>query len=288
MKPLPGILTIALLMASARAQPPKATPSPTPAQQPGKHVSLTYPIYQIPKNAVVSPRQDGDAGTRGWSEKLPSLYVLAPNHTGLTTRGQPSLFWYQSGPASTRIELTIIEPKNPKPVLRVGADKVEQGGIHRLPLARYNVKLTPGVLYKWTIALIPDPANRSRDIIASDTIQRIEPDTRLTAALAGSKGLGAAAVYASNGIWYDALEAISDELDASPMNKDIRLLRASLLDRVGLKTAAVAERKIATALSGSAAIDRRGAAYHITGALASTLLNLIPTTGNHLHSSLGC
>ena len=91
---------------------------------------------------------------------MPSLYVLAPNHTGLTTRGQPSLFWYQSGPASTRIELTIIEPKKPKVVLRVAADKAEQGGIHRLPLERYNVTLAPGVVYKWTVALMRFPGGR--------------------------------------------------------------------------------------------------------------------------------
>jgi hypothetical protein len=243
MKSLPGILTIALLMVCARAQTPtpapKHTPAP-PAQHPVKFVPLGY---HVPGNASPSPRQDGDAGSRGWGATMPSLYVLAPNHTGLTTHGQPSLFWYQTGPASTRIEITIVELGRPKPVLRVGADKADQGGIHRIPLARYNVTLTPGVLYKWTVALSPDPANRSRDIIASDTIRRIEPDTQLKASLAGSKGLGAATVYASNGIWYDALEAITNELDAAPKNKDIRFLRASLLEQAGLKSAAVAERK---------------------------------------------
>jgi hypothetical protein len=174
---------------------------------------------------------------------LPSIYALAPNHTGLTTRAQPSLFWYQSGPASTRIELTISDPKNPKPLLRVGADKAEPGGIHRLSLGRFNVKLAPGVLYKWTIALIPDPNNRSRDIVASDTIQRIDPGVQLKAALACSKGLGTAAVYAGSGIWYDALEAVTDEMNASPKNKEIRQQRAALLDQADLKEVATAERR---------------------------------------------
>jgi len=245
MKSLPGIFAIALLSASADAQapaqPPTSTPiPPPPAQQTRKFVPLKY---HPPKNAVAAPRKDGDAGSRGWSVNLPSIYVLAPNHTGLTTRGQPSLFWYQSGPASTRIELTLSEPKNPKPLLRVGADKADPGGIHRLSLGRYNVKLAPGVLYKWTVALIPDPNNRSRDLVASDTIQRIEPDAQLKAAVAGSKGLGTAAVYASSGIWYDALEAISDEMNAAPKDRDIRMQRASLLEQAGLREAAAAERK---------------------------------------------
>jgi hypothetical protein len=244
MKSLPGILAIALLIASAQAQTPapapKGAPSPTPTPRTGKFVPLGY---HVPKNATPSPRQDGDAGSRGWGVTMPSLYVLAPNHTGLTTRGQPSLFWYQTGPASTRIEITIIEPGRPRPVLRVGADKADQGGIHRVLLARYNVTLAPGVLYRWTVALSPDPANRSRDIIASDTIRRIEPDTQLKAALAGSKGLGTAAVYANNGIWYDALEAVSNEIDDAQRNRDIRFLRSSLLEQAGLRKAAAFERQ---------------------------------------------
>ena len=243
MNSLPSTLIIALLLGSAQAQTatpiPKAAPSPTPAPKPGKFVSLSYPVRD---HGSPSTRQDGDAGSRGWGVTVPSVYVLAPNHTGLTTRGQPSLFWYQSGPASTRIEITITEPGRHKPLLRVGADKADQGGIHRIPLARYNITLTPGVLYQWAVALSPDPANRSRDVVALDTIRRIEPDAQLKAALAGSKGLGTAAVYANNGIWYDALEAVSNEIDAAQRNKEIRLLRASLLDQAGLRKAAAVDR----------------------------------------------
>jgi len=244
MKSFPGILMIALLIASTQAQtptpPPKASPSPAPVPGAARYVSLKY---KAPANAIAGIRHDVDAGTRGWNATMPALYALAPNHTGFTTRGQPSLFWYQSSPASTRIELTLIEPKKPKPVLRVGADKADQAGIHRLPLERYNVTLAPGILYKWTIALVPDPASRSQDLIASGTIQRIEPDAQLTSALSGAKGMDKAATYASKGIWYDALETVTNEVDAAPKNKGIRLQRATLLEQAELKEAAASERK---------------------------------------------
>src|SRR5579871_2422271 len=105
------IVTVVFLAASARAQTPAAptTPAPagtpTPEQKPAaaaatpaatestptaKHVRLKY---APPKIAVAGTRVDGDGGSRGSRDKLPSLYVLAPNHTGLTTREQPSLFW---------------------------------------------------------------------------------------------------------------------------------------------------------------------------------------------------
>jgi hypothetical protein len=191
---------------------------------------------------VASTRIDGDGGSRG-GVKQPSLYVLAPNQTGLTTHAQPSLFWYQSAPAGTRFELTVVEPKKPKPLLKVGTEKADQPGIHRLLLAKHEITLTPGVVYRWTIALVPDAANRSQDIIASGTIERLEPAAPLAAALAGAQGVDKAALYASKGYWYDALETITNEIDASPKDRGIRLQRAALLDQAGLKDAAAFERE---------------------------------------------
>jgi len=256
MKFVPGIATFALLALSAQAQtptPPAAsTPNPVPAQTPAgsakdggaatpaRHASLKY---TAPKNATAGTRIDGDGGSRGGGGKQPSLYVLAPNHTALTTQAQPSLFWYQSKPAGTRFELTVIEPKKPKPLLKVGSDKADQAGIHRLLLGKYNVTLTPGVTYRWTIALVPDQANRSQDVVAWGTIQRTEPDAEFVAALASAQGLDKAALYAGKGFWYDALEAVTNAIDAAPKDKDLRLQRATLLDQAGLNDAAASERK---------------------------------------------
>ena len=234
----PTLLALATLFIShAQAQAP-AEPAKAPEAAPAKRGLLKY---SPPKSAATGTRIDGDGASRGSGAKLPSLYVLAPNHTALTTREQPSLFWYQTGAAKTHFEVTLTEPKNPKPLLKVGTDKSDQAGIHRLSLAKQNVTLKPGVAYKWTIAWVPDPANRSQDVVASGSIQRIEPDAKLAAAVADAKGLDKAAAYAQSGIWYDALEAVSNEIDAAPKNKSLHAQRAALLDQAGLKEAAAAE-----------------------------------------------
>ena len=245
MKILSLILTTSIVIAQTHAQPtiePATQPAKPadPATPPAKRPLLKY---TSPRSAVSGTRIDGDGASRGDGSQLPALYVLAPNHTAFTTLGQPSLFWYQSGPASTRFEFTLIEPKKATPVLRGGSDKADQPGIHRISLARNGVTLKSGVLYKWSVALVPDPANRSRDVIASGIIQRIEPDASLTAALAGAEGLDKAAIYAGKGFWYDALEAVTNEIDASPKNKDLYRQRAALLEQAGLKDAAAAERR---------------------------------------------
>ena len=51
-------------------------------------------------------------------EGLPRLSVLAPDHTGLTTQEQPSLYWYLSEPAPYPIDLTIIDDQTTLPLLR--------------------------------------------------------------------------------------------------------------------------------------------------------------------------
>lgn len=241
MKTIALLLTTSLLLAHApaltAAEP--AAPAAAGATPPVKRSLLKY---TPPKTGGSGARIDGDGGSRGSGDKLPSLYVLAPNHTALTTREQPSLFWYQTAAAKMRFELTLTEPKNPQPLLKVATDKAD-GGIHRVSLAKHRVTLKPGVAYKWTIAWVPDPANRSQDVIASGTIQRIAPDAKLTAALADVKGLDKAAVYAQHGIWYEALETVSNEIDAAPKNKALRAQRAALLDQAGLKDAATAERR---------------------------------------------
>ena len=241
MKALALLLTTSLLIshAPAQAQAETAKPADAAPAAPAKRGLLKY---SPPKTAATGTRIDGDGASRGSGDKLPSLYVLAPNHTALTTREQPSLFWYQTGPAKTRFELTLTEPKNPKPLLKVATDKAD-GGIHRVSLAKHGVSLKPGISYKWTIAWVPDPANRSQDVIASGAIRRIEPEAKLTAALADVKGIEKAAVYAQHGIWYEALETVSNEIDAAPKNKDLRAQRAALLQQAGLKEAAASERR---------------------------------------------
>lgn len=233
---LPLLFTVAALAQIA----PDATPVPQPSPARPKRAALTY---TPPKQAAAGTRVDGDAGTRAGKVKLPALYVLAPDHTGLTLSAAPSLFWFQSGPATARFELTLIEPKKPRPLLRVSSEQSEGAGVHRVRLGRHGIQLATGVDYKWTVALVADTANRSQDVIASGTIRRIDPEARLTAELAAA-GLGSrAAVLAQNGIWYDAIEALSDQINDAPRDPAPRQRRAQLLAQAGLTQAAAADRR---------------------------------------------
>ena len=107
-------------------------------------------------------------------------------------------------------------------------------GIHELKVSDYGVKLLPGKRYTWFVSLVVDPERRSRDILASATIERVESVEALATTIAQAGSSQAPFIYAETGLWYDAIAAISSLIDAAPGDLVLRKQRASLLDQVGL------------------------------------------------------
>jgi hypothetical protein len=189
------------------------------------------PEYIPPVRSAPGGRVGGS--TRGPGTP-PTLSALAPDHTGLTIQEQPSLYWYLSKPTSYPIEFTIIDDRAIPPLIERRLSGLLQPGMQRVRLAEYGLRLSVGVLYRWSVALVVDPDNRSRDVIAGGAIERIAPPTELRAKLARAGKTRAPYLYAEAGLWYDALAAISDLIDAAPNDQVLRQERASLLEQVGL------------------------------------------------------
>ena len=193
-------------------------------------------VYKPPLRGAPVVRIDG--GSRGSGISLIGLNVLAPDDTGLTVQEQPSLFWYQSAPADVPFVLTLLVDKQAKPVLQVKLPNAKKCGIQRLRLSDYHVTLVPGVEYEWVVALVVDPDSRSKDVVASGAIERVEPSPAVTARLANSSKTELPYIYAEEGIWYDALAALSDLIEAQPDNGSLRAERSALLEQAGITNAA--------------------------------------------------
>jgi Domain of Unknown Function (DUF928) len=162
------------------------------------------------------------------------LTVLAPDHTALTVSEQPSLYWYISSPTSLSIELTVMDLRTTQPVLETRLAGPVTPGVHRIRLADHGVRLEPGVPYRWFVAIVPDSNRRSRDILAGAAIERVAPPQGLPAKLAQARKEEAASLYAEAGVWYEALAAISEQIDSAPNDAMLRKQRATLLAQVGL------------------------------------------------------
>jgi hypothetical protein len=180
-------------------------------------------------------------GSRGSGDSAVTLDVLAPDEVGTTTQEQPSLFWFQSGPSKAKFELTLIQENKAKPIVQVDFDQASKAGIQRVKLSDHGGKLAVGVEYQWVVALVNDADNRSKDLVASGVIKRIDPSADLKRKIASTSPSSLPGVYADAGIWYDALSTLSDQIETHPDNKGLRHTRGDLLQQVGLKAAARAD-----------------------------------------------
>lgn len=143
----------------------------------------------------------------------------------------------------TLTELTLIEAKAIGPLLETRINTPVQPGVQCVRLADYGVRLSPGLVYRWFVALVVDPDNRSKDILAGGSIERIELPGAVSARLARASREEAPQIYAEAGLWYDALGAFSELIEATPNDPMLRNQRASLLEQVGLSEVAEYERR---------------------------------------------
>ena len=189
------------------------------------------PVYNPPSRGAPGGRIGG--GTRGGGNIF-VLSVLAPDHSGFTTREQPSLYWFISKSTSLPVEVTVMDPQGIKPILETQLPPPTKAGIQRVRLADYNIHLAPGAAYRWFVAVVPDADRRSKDILAGGAIERVALQEDVKAKLAKASDKEVPSVYAQEGLWYDALNSISDLIDAAPQNQELQNQRTALLKQVGL------------------------------------------------------
>jgi hypothetical protein len=190
------------------------------------------PVYVPPKRGAPGGRVGG--GTRGTQRDVFLLSVLAPDHSGLTISEQPSLYWFISGPTSLPVELTVTDRDSGQPILETRLQVPIQPGVHRVRLADHNIRLKPGTTYQWFVTVIPDSDRRSKDILAGGAIERVDVPDALKAKLTTANKSELFSVYAEAGLWYDAVAAISDMIEAAPQDQGLRKQRTALLSQVGL------------------------------------------------------
>ncbi len=225
-----AVLALAALALGTSA--PSADAQGTPAPPQSQPQAAAVPMYNPPLLGAPGGRVGG--GTRGPAREVFVLSVLAPNHTGLTAVDQPTLYWFISNVTQHPVEVTVVDPQGGDPLLETRVPSPSQPGVHRIRLADFGVRLKPGVPYRWFVAVVPDPARRSKDILAGGTVERVDPSEELKKKLAQAGKADLPFLYAEAGLWYDALAALSELIEAAPQDSAPRKQRAAMLAQVGL------------------------------------------------------
>jgi hypothetical protein len=198
--------------------------------------AVAMPVYRPPLRGAPEGRVAG--GSRSPADEMPVLYLLAPDHVGLTTKEQPVLFWFISEVKKHPLELSIIEVSTHEPIFEARLKPPRQPGIQTFRLADHGVRLRIGTLYRCFVRMMPDPAHPSRDLVSFGDVRRVELSETLRMHLKGVPKATHVHVFAEEGLWYDALAAVSDSINTSPKETPYREQRASLLMQAGLKDVA--------------------------------------------------
>ena len=169
-----------------------------------------------------------------------NLIILCPDHTGLTVQEHPSIFWYVNKPVKdVKFKVTVLADSEPEPLFEKTWDADKEVGIQRLDLKDLQKTLEPNTDYKVSVTILLNSSGKSGDVLTSGFIKRITASDKLVSKLlTRPTPAERAIVYARQGIWYDALAAISDQIAADPDNKQLHKTRAELLKQGDLPDAA--------------------------------------------------
>ena len=196
-----------------------------------KPVRVIAPVYVPPRRGAPLARVGG--GTRGAGDKQPFVAVITPEHAGLTSTAQPSLYWYVSEVVQARFEFALINDDEIDPIIEVVSDKQINKGLNSLDLSEHGVKLVPGVAYQWSVALVSDADRRSGDIVSSGQIEYVALNSKQKARRPAADA-EMAVFYAGEGYWYDTFAVLEDMIASNPEDTGLKRQRAALLEQVGL------------------------------------------------------
>jgi hypothetical protein len=173
------------------------------------------------------------------NKSVPVISVLAPDHVGLTLLEQPVLYWFASTKQNLSYEFTLIAETAESPAVEVKLPQPAHPGVQQIKLSDYNVKLSNGERYQWSVSVIMDPEEPSGNIVAKGIIERVDQNKLDKPLPTGFSKADAPTRYAESGLWYDAIMAFSDQIQSDPGNMDLRQQRGLLLEQGGLGEVAV-------------------------------------------------
>jgi hypothetical protein len=208
---------------AAKADATKAEPAKTAPMPLFKPTNLGAPMTRL------------GGATRSATGSVPRTEALVPEVAGRTLQAQPVLYWYLAAKTEERIDFALIGVDPINPMVETTLTGPFESGIQRIRLADHGVTLEPGTEYQWFVRVVPNPDQRLYDRVVGGGIERLEPSAELDAKLAATPQGEAHYALAEAGIWYDALDSLSLQIEAAPENANLRAQRAALFDQVGLE-----------------------------------------------------
>ncbi len=198
----------------------------------------------VPKNRGVPGRREG-GGTRGaCTDKARQLTAIVPQEMGETVSEYPTLSWALPATDATSAEFILIDPTTNTEIYQTSFPVTGQAGIISITIPKDTTipPLTIGKSYKWQFAVVCDKPENSIESMGDNShnattegmIRRIAASTALNQQLKGATPEEQAAIYAREGIWFDAARLYTQLQREQPNNRKVKQAWREFLDSVAL------------------------------------------------------
>lgn len=189
-----------------------------------------YADYRPPDNRTAPRGGRGAAGSRGGcSAEDGSMLLLAPrSHVGRTDSLQPTVSWFIPDTEVYEMELHLYQLDDGDGLTLIERQVMETTpGIMQASLSDDQVELTPGNQYRWRVVVICNPNRPSSALIDEAEMIVVNADVELANELeSASEPSARAALYAQEGLWYDAFAQVATVDNAAGADYRQRLLQS--------------------------------------------------------------
>lgn len=203
----------------------------------GISLNLQQNALKNPDNQSLRVEQDNPSRCAGYSPEIPLTALTPPSNRGMSMADYPTLLVY--------IPDVALEGLEGKFVLRNEKDEVIY--TKKIPLKvpdsivsiaiSDDSALPPldvGKSYLWEFIIIFDQEDWSDSTYVGGSIERVAPSSDLNTSLKTASPEAQPAIYATNGIWYEAVAALAQLRCSAPNDSALASDWESLLQQVGL------------------------------------------------------
>jgi hypothetical protein len=154
-----------------------------------------------------------------------------------TVADRPTFFVYVPAMGVEKGEFTLWSNDQTELLTEKTVTLPEQAGVIALNLPE-EITLEPGDTYYWTLEVLCNEDDRSRNYYVEGLVQRITPEAALAARLEQAPPRDRPALYANAGLWYETLSSLAQLRYENPADISLQADWENLLDSVNLTTVA--------------------------------------------------
>ncbi len=205
-----------------------------------KQLTLKPPDYTVVEKPNLTPgnRVEGSMRCGEYSPPLPLIALIPQSTVGLTVSEHPTLLFYipDANFEGVHLEFAIYDRESKNTIYEQKISIKSGDAIIAIDLSK-SPSLPPlavGKVYSWNFSILFDPEDMSNSTFVAGWIQRVAPKSEIQHQLNTVLPQQQPAIYADNGIWYEALASLAKLRCSHPNDVTLASNWESLLQQVGL------------------------------------------------------